>query len=111
MDSLIGPGALPAFPQATVKDGLRPKRYAVGIFLCPGTSLKSCGNTAIDRTFQPGRGINDGDFEINGADSCQSGAVQLEKPSKLPTDHAETRDGMLDVVIGVNLRDLRASFF
>jgi len=31
--------------------------YAVGIFLCPGAGLKSCGNTALDRTFQPGRGI------------------------------------------------------
>jgi len=29
----------------------------VGIFLCPAAGLKSCGNTAFDRTFQPGRGI------------------------------------------------------
>jgi len=31
--------------------------YAVGILLCPAAGLKSCGNTGLDRTFQPGRGI------------------------------------------------------
>jgi len=36
---------------------LKVTRYAVGIFLCPYAGLKSCGNTALDRTFQPGRGV------------------------------------------------------
>jgi len=38
---------------------VRPTRddYAVGIFLCLGAGSKSCGNTALDRTFQPGRGL------------------------------------------------------
>ena len=31
--------------------------YAVGIFLCPAAGLKSCENTAFDRTLQPGRGL------------------------------------------------------
>ena len=34
------------------------KHYAVGILLCPAAGLKSCGNTGLDRTFQPGRGID-----------------------------------------------------
>jgi len=31
--------------------------YAVGILLCPAAGLKSCGNTGLDWTFQPGRGL------------------------------------------------------
>ena len=39
------------FPGAVIES------YAVGILLCPAAGLKSCGNTGLDRTFQPGRGI------------------------------------------------------
>ena len=43
--------------------------YAVGILLCPAAGLESCGNTGLDRTFQPGRGI-DGRGALAKSDTC-----------------------------------------
>jgi len=48
-----------------IENGFQDRFDAVGILLCPAAGSKSCGNTGLDRTFQPGRVLS-----LNSNEQC-----------------------------------------